>query len=203
MKDLPLDERKLEYTHFSKAVEPSTPSMVCSILIIRQSLGLFLTWHSQITKSISRFLAQNRARNDASNRNEFLLSLAEKKRQLQESADGSALPEPGPSCARTDAKTQNRDVQMKYDIAKNEDGPLRKTMKRGHDAVASDSNPPATTKKQDEVSADRYPALDERLRNIETHVAVLYGELWPIVRTKPCVDTGSQCRLHHVLCSTA
>jgi hypothetical protein len=138
---------------------------------------MVLCFFLQITKSISRFLAQNRAKNDASNRAEFLLSLADKKGILRGADPDSAVADPGPSCARTDAKTQNRDVQMKYDIAKNEDGPLRKTIKREHD------DRPA--KRDDEVvrpdgtndtTAQRHPALDERLRNIETHTAVRYGE---------------------------
>ncbi|KAK0443768.1 hypothetical protein EV421DRAFT_1803181 [Armillaria borealis] len=56
-----------------------------------------------LTKSISQYLSRNRAQNDASNRAEFLRPT---------------------SCARTDAKTLDRDTQMKYDTAKNEDGPL-------------------------------------------------------------------------------
>ena len=133
----------------------------------------------QITKDISRFLAQNRARNDASNRNEFLLSLAEKRRRLD--GHGNSETTPIPSCARTDAKTQDRDVQMKYDIAKNEDGPLRRTMKTG----VSEAETPSTVRERsmananDEAhgspSAARYPALDERLHNIEAHLAVRYG----------------------------
>lgn len=68
---------------------------------------------------------------------------------------------------------------MKYDIAKNEDGPLRKTMK------PVDNNSPSARveiKKEDDatrdlnsLTAERHPALDERLKNIETHVAVRYG----------------------------
>ncbi|KIP06979.1 hypothetical protein PHLGIDRAFT_30226 [Phlebiopsis gigantea 11061_1 CR5-6] len=148
-----LDERKIQHAHFAKGVEPRTPST--------------------ITKSISHFLAQNRARNDASNRREFLLSLAEKNQHLSE-VDGSETGGTGASCARTDAKTQNRDIQMKYDIAKNEDGPLRKTMKRDHETSTDEATSSSKGKAYDEATADRYPGLDERLRNIETHVAVRY-----------------------------
>ncbi|KAK0244449.1 hypothetical protein EDD85DRAFT_199969 [Armillaria nabsnona] len=95
-----------------------------------------------LTKSISQYLSRNRARNDASNRAEFL------------------RPPSDTSCARTDAKTLNRDTQMKYDIAKNEDGPLRRTMK----------------KRVEEEKADEAenPAMSERMANIETHLAVHY-----------------------------
>ncbi len=132
--------------------------------------------NAQITKDISRFLAQNRARNDASNRNEFLLSLAEKRRRLNESGDSASSI---PSCARTDAKTQNRDLQMKYDIAKNEDGPLRRTLKAAppDQALARTvSGKGAMDTTEDYPSAQRYPALDERLQNIETHLAIRYGQ---------------------------
>jgi hypothetical protein len=45
-----------------------------------------------------------------------------------------------------------RDLQMKYDIAKDE-GPLRKT-----------------------INTASKTGLDERVRNLETHLAVRYGE---------------------------
>ncbi|KAJ8494965.1 hypothetical protein ONZ51_g1986 [Trametes cubensis] len=155
----PLDERKLDYVHLADGNKPRS--------------------QTSITKDISRFLAQNRARNDASNRNEFLLSLAEKRRRLNASGD-SAPAEPVPSCARTDAKTQNRDLQMKYDIAKNEDGPLRRTLKSGAPAHANGATSASTDNLHGPIangevpSAERYPALDERLQNIEKHLAVRY-----------------------------
>ncbi|KAI0373941.1 hypothetical protein BV20DRAFT_1111046 [Pilatotrama ljubarskyi] len=151
----PLEERKLDYVHLANGAQPRS--------------------QTSITRDISRFLAQNRARNDASNRNEFLLSLAEKRRRLNENGD-SASSEPLVSCARTDAKTQNRDLQMKYDIAKNEDGPLRRTLKSGA-AVASTSKAAAdsaATSVQDYPSAERYPALGERLQNVEKHLSIRY-----------------------------
>ncbi|KAK7692346.1 hypothetical protein QCA50_003971 [Cerrena zonata] len=145
----PLDERKLSYVHLANDAEPRTPSAVI--------------------KSISHFLAQNRARNDASNRQEFLLSLAEKRQRLghDENAD------PGPTCARTDAKTQNRDIQMKYDIAKNEDGPLRKTMKLSTDPDGNKQSQQNIVR-DDIPTVGRYPTLDDRLKNVETHLAVKY-----------------------------
>ncbi|KAI8994014.1 hypothetical protein BD414DRAFT_481128 [Trametes punicea] len=156
----PLEERKLDYVHVAEGFRPRS--------------------QTSVTREISRFLAQNRARNDASNRNEFLLSLAEKRKRLNESGD--AVPaEPIPSCARTDAKTQNRDVQMKYDIAKNEDGPLRRTLKSGappnsgRAETATRASANGTSASQAGIpTAERYPALDERLQNIEKHLAIRY-----------------------------
>ena len=124
-------------------------------------------------KSISRLLAQNRARNDASNRLEFLQSQAEKRRRLEEQ-DISDTSDPIPSCARADAKTQNRDLQMKYDIAKNEDGPLRRTLRSTVPEEAK-QEPSSTSSSRPDITAERHPGLDERLRNIETHLAVRYG----------------------------
>ncbi|OSD06967.1 hypothetical protein PYCCODRAFT_1403824 [Trametes coccinea BRFM310] len=153
----PLEERKLDYVHVAEGFTPRS--------------------QTSITKDISRFLARNRARNDASNRNEFLLSLAEKRRRLNENGEFVSS-EPIPSCARTDAKTQNRDLQMKYDIAKNEDGPLRRTLKSGAPAAAELSVNASVdnTMTQTEIvpTAERYPALDERLQNIEKHIAIRY-----------------------------
>lgn len=145
--DRNLEERKLDYVHPSTGQSPQA--------------------QSTITKSISQFLAENRARNDSSNRSEFIQSIAEKRRRLnidQHSDDHI------PSCARTDMRQLDRDLQMKYDIAKNEDGPLRRTMK-GH----SRTEPVAPSiPLSDHSETKDQPALDERLKNMEAHLAVRY-----------------------------
>ena len=75
---------------------------------------------------------------------------------------------------------------MKYDIAKNEDGPLRRTMKAGAMPGTDPAQPTAPVKDnshynrsapsaEDFPSVERYPALDERLKNVEKHFAVRYG----------------------------
>ena len=84
------------------------------------------------------------------------------------------------SCARVDAKPQNREVQMKYDIAKNEDGPLKKTI-RGE----RESHPGEQQNRQRidmdhpivkmEDTAYNHPGLLERFTNFETHLAVRFG----------------------------
>jgi hypothetical protein len=140
----------------------------------------------KINKSISAFLAKNRARNNASNRSEFLYTLAEKKHKLFDDQNGGDTA-PIPSCARTDAKPIDRDLQMKYDIAKNE-GPLRRTVKA---AVAEETSTekrkgeqnkaaviPDASSDQDldeRATAARYPGIDERLKNVEAHLAIRYG----------------------------
>ena len=139
----------------------------------------------QINKSISELLARNRARNDASNRAEFLHT--NRRLHASEASEVSRLGEDetdqveSASCARTDARTVDRDVMMKFDIAKNEDGPLRRTLK------VNEINRP-TDKAIDNdhsVTASRHPGLDERLKILETHLAMRYGKVLPIPLTRP------------------
>ncbi|KAK7005810.1 hypothetical protein R3P38DRAFT_3404535 [Favolaschia claudopus] len=176
-----LEERKLDYVHTKNPASQTS-----------------------ITKSISAFLAQNRVNNDASNRTEFLKSLEEKKRKRddddasRDNPDGDDAPnDVSSSCARTDAKVLDRDAQMKYDIAKNSDGPLRRTTRqkaKGPAAPDAQIAAPTTTatrtktkaaankdKKasspdevKSEAASDANFGLDKRLGSIETHFAVNY-----------------------------
>lgn len=60
---------------------------------------------------------------------------------------------------------------MKYDIAKNEDGPLRRTMK----GVAGDKGrQKELLALHDDAEGDQQPATDQRVKNIEEHLAVRY-----------------------------
>ncbi|KAN0129263.1 hypothetical protein V8E53_012962 [Lactarius tabidus] len=154
--DRSLEERKLDYVHIEKGAEPRSPSA--------------------INKSISELLARNRARNDASNRAEFLHP---SKRFRTTDASGDLPSNEGDddiehtSCARADAKTTDRDVMMKFDIAKNEEGPLRRTLT----AEVKVENQIPTDERADGsslVTAKRHPGLDERLKNLETHLAMRY-----------------------------
>lgn len=142
-----LEDRKLDYVHLSG--------------------GQHARSQSTITKSVSQFLAENRAKNDASNRSEFLQSIAEKRRRLdiREDVDDTI-----PSCARTDTKQLDREVQMKYDIAKNEDGPLRRTVQGVNRKEAQEK----LVALSDGSESKDHPAFDERLKNIEAHLAVRY-----------------------------
>ncbi|KAF8606362.1 hypothetical protein BDV93DRAFT_604361 [Ceratobasidium sp. AG-I] len=120
---------------------------------------------SQNVKNISRFLADVRSRVDQSNRDEFV------RRKRPRPADPSApvppheVPSAATGSARTDAIKLNRDVQMKYDIVKNEDGPLGKTMK-SKDVHAL--NHAAAT-----LSTSR-AAFNDRFETIESHLALKY-----------------------------
>ncbi|KAN0132028.1 hypothetical protein V8E53_010065, partial [Lactarius tabidus] len=118
---------------------------------------------SAINKSISELLARNRARNDASNRAEFLHP---SKRFRDDDIEHT-------SCARADAKTTDRDVMMKFDIAKNEEGPLRRTLTaevKAENQIPTDERAGGSSL----VTANRHPGLDERLKNLETHLAMRY-----------------------------
>jgi hypothetical protein len=166
LQERPLGERKTEYIHLSNGAEPQSQTSVSFLSLRPSSRGSTV---SKVTKSISQFLAQNRAKNDASNRTEFLESLAQKRRRLNVDSDSN---EPIPSCARTDAKYLDQDVQMKYDIAKNEDGPLRRTMKG---VTGEQGGQKELRALHDEAEGSQQPATDERVKNIEEHLAVRYG----------------------------
>ena len=113
---------------------------------------------SQTIKEISLFLARNRARNNVSNTTEFL---SQRSRDPEGDPQGDAF-----SCARTDAKSVNRDLQMRYDIAKNEDGPLRSTLRTEQ-----------TSTSEGLVASAGQTVLESRLRDVEDHLAVYYGIL--------------------------
>ncbi|KAJ7647006.1 hypothetical protein FB45DRAFT_892046, partial [Roridomyces roridus] len=163
----PLEERKLEYIH---APNPASPT--------------------SLTKSISAFLAQNRARSDASNRTEFLQTLAEKRKRINDDAsrdNPDGVSDEITSCARTYAKSIDRDAQMKYDIAKNVDGPLQRTMRqkvveplpaeptrpRTKSTAARELKKSAAAAVVDPPS-ELHLGVDQRIRDIETHFSVRY-----------------------------
>ncbi|KAA1472829.1 hypothetical protein DENSPDRAFT_801659, partial [Dentipellis sp. KUC8613] len=159
----PFEERKLDYMHLENGSTPRS--------------------QTSVNKSISLFLARNRARNDASNRNEFLT--ARKRRRIEQPSDEDATPAgESASCARTDAKTIDRDVMMKFDIARNEEGPLRRTIKTEDEdtksGIIENGTPLRAAETADRVTAQRHPGLDHRLRNIETHVAIRYVPSPPV-----------------------
>jgi len=62
---------------------------------------------------------------------------------------------------------------MKFDIAKNEEGTLRRTLK----VELKDENMRPLDKVTEDgrlVTSNRHPGLDERLKNLETHLAMRY-----------------------------
>lgn len=148
-------------------------------------------------------MAKNQARNDASNRAEFLSSLVERRKHQRvgdgdddsahstsiDSSDAMGSDIGGKTCARVDAKAIDRDAQMKYDIAKDDCGPLSRSAKAGLlsekgkmkssplEAEGMETKPKTTIKQEidEDIPSTRYPGLDERLKNIEDHIAVRFG----------------------------
>lgn len=108
---------------------------------------------------------------------EFLKSIQREEKPLSDEVETKNA-----SCARLDAKTIDREEQMKYDIVKNEDGPLSKTMKQEKEKEfeQTDGIGPSKPSGSNNLgvidTAKRFPALDERLRNAEQHLAVRYGK---------------------------
>ncbi|KAK2461078.1 hypothetical protein APHAL10511_006925 [Amanita phalloides] len=161
--DSDLDQRKLAYVRSATGANPQS--------------------QTSINKTISQFIARNRARNNASNRAEFLHSLDEIRTSMA-SAASDVDTSSWASCARTDMKTIDRDAQMKYDIARNEDGPLKRTMKatetKAPDQLREKPGSIVAFSKGTEqelamsLTPDKHPGLDERLVNIERHLAVRY-----------------------------
>lgn len=59
---------------------------------------------------------------------------------------------------------------MKYDIAKNEDGPLRSTLRTDQSPSTGDPTAPG-----------HESILESRLRDIEDHLAIRYGTLYRMI----------------------
>lgn len=114
---------------------------------------------------------------------------------------------PIPSCARTDTKPVDRDLQMNYDIAKNE-GPLRRTVKAavGEESSGAEERQEEQKKTaiihdassdqdmEERATATQYPAI-ERLDNVETHLAIRYG--FTITTPNPRCPTQVPRGPHH------
>ena len=78
-----LDDRKLAYVHLSNGTQPKSPTSVRPTPSEQHHhrstfFGVVCRW---VDKEISVFPAKDHARNDASNRAEFLYSLAEKEKR--------------------------------------------------------------------------------------------------------------------------
>lgn len=86
-----------------------------------------------------------------------------------------------------DAKVIDRDAMMKFDIAKNDEGPLRRTMqssslKKGQEDISSVSGG-----KSAEWDTSSLGGLDERMKNLEEHLAIRYGKAFDSVYYSGCL----------------
>ncbi|KAG2200870.1 hypothetical protein INT46_006432 [Mucor plumbeus] len=102
----------------------------------------------EVDQRINTFIQAKQSELDESNRTEFLSRHDPKADDV--------------TCARTDAREINRNIQMKFDIVNNEDGPLARSLLAFNDK--SKSNETTETA----VAAD----TTERLNNIEEHLNV-------------------------------
>ncbi|KAG2174366.1 hypothetical protein INT43_004389 [Umbelopsis isabellina] len=104
--------------------------------------------NEELRNRIEKFIQAKKSEVDASNRTEFL--------QRKESGENEG-------CARTDAREIDRNIQMKFDIVNNEDGPLQRSL------VTSASHVKVGSTIRKESGAD------ERLQNLEDHLNIRYG----------------------------
>ncbi|KAI9496435.1 hypothetical protein BDB00DRAFT_750654, partial [Zychaea mexicana] len=111
--------------------------------------------NDEIQQRIQTFIQAKQAEVDASNRTEFL------NRVDPTSADVT--------CARADAREINRNIQMKFDIVNNEDGPLARSLMSSHEHVQVSTAAAA-------AAGDQTAASDERIRNIEQHLNVTFDD---------------------------
>ncbi|KAI9310756.1 hypothetical protein BX666DRAFT_2021610 [Dichotomocladium elegans] len=103
----------------------------------------------QVEQRIQTFIAAKQAEVDASNRTEFL-----------NRADPTST---DITCARADAREINRNIQMKFDIVNNEDGPLARS------TLSSSSVPKTGQEKQ--ISDEGHC---ERIDNISAHLNLVF-----------------------------
>lgn len=138
-------------------------------------------------------LAANRARSYRSNTEEFIH--VSKRQRLSEPIsnieDTPMQDLESSSSARTSAKKVDRETQMKYDIAKNPDGPLGRTMQsklvtqERRDGLGQGTGGSLISPLLKAALAAgtptiaRHPGLQERYDNIETHLGIRWGEYVP------------------------
>lgn len=115
----------------------------------------------EVDQRMNTFIQAKRNELDESNRTEFLS-------RHDPSADDV-------TCARTDAREINRNIQMKFDIVYNEDGPLARSLSTFNDKkqhskdTASLSN---SNNSSEKVTVD----ATERVNNIEQHLNIRLDE---------------------------
>ncbi|KAI9244816.1 hypothetical protein BDA99DRAFT_528720 [Phascolomyces articulosus] len=109
--------------------------------------------HDEIQQRIQTFIQAKQSEVDASNRTEFLSRVDPSSSEL--------------TCARADAREINRNIQMKFDIVNNEDGPLARSLMSSNDHVQISTGSATTTMES---------ALEERIQNIEQHLNVSFDD---------------------------
>ncbi|ORZ21554.1 hypothetical protein BCR42DRAFT_407804 [Absidia repens] len=114
---------------------------------------------NQVQQRINTYIQAKQHDVDASNRAEFLNRPDPKGEDV--------------TCARADAREINRNIQMKFDIVNNEDGPLARSL-ISSSATTDDqrsSNATDNQKRNDQVATE---VMEERLGNLEAHLNVQF-----------------------------
>ncbi|KAI7853887.1 hypothetical protein BDC45DRAFT_510356 [Circinella umbellata] len=109
--------------------------------------------NNEIQQRIQTFIQAKQTEVDESNRTEFL------NRVDPTSSDVT--------CARADAREINRNIQMKFDIVNNEDGPLARSL------ISSSTNNNNNNNNHEKISTTE-TILNERIQNIEQHLNVSF-----------------------------
>ncbi|KAI8990977.1 hypothetical protein BDF20DRAFT_13182 [Mycotypha africana] len=107
----------------------------------------------EVDQRINNFIQAKQHELDESNRTEFL-------NQRDPSADDI-------TCARTDAREINRNIQMKFDIVNNEDGPLARSR-------TTQEEPKRPTGVDKASSTSTGADVSERLNNLQEHLNVKF-----------------------------
>ncbi|CAG8531944.1 12807_t:CDS:2 [Acaulospora colombiana] len=130
--------------------EPSydeNPARKIQRLISPQTVQIKAT-NSEIEQRINAFIQLKKSEINDSNRAEFL---------RKSSSDDVS------SCARSDAAEINRNIQMKFDVVNNNDGPLARSTFSSKNQINDGKKRPLT---------ELPSGVEERLQNIEKHLGV-------------------------------
>jgi len=115
----------------------------------------------EIEERMIQFMASKREQINESNRQEFIKGRVPNTELSGASTSAQEADAEDDGCARVDARKLNRTIQMKLETVKNE--ALTKTNPKTH-AQQSDLSIASS-------------GLDERLRNIQTHLNLRFGKL--------------------------
>lgn len=116
----------------------------------------------EIEERMIQFMANKREQINESNRQEFIKGRVPNVDPSGTNTDAQGADAEDDGCARVDARKLNRTIQMKLETVKNE--ALTKTN-------------PKTHAQQSDLSITSN-GLDERLRNIQVHLNLRFGELY-------------------------
>ncbi|KAI9308629.1 hypothetical protein BJ944DRAFT_259859 [Cunninghamella echinulata] len=113
--------------------------------------------NNEVQQRIDTYIQAKQQDIDTSNRAEFLSRSDPKGEDI--------------TCARADAREINRNIQMKFDIVNNEDGPIARSLVSNTTQSSSSTN---TNNNNNNNIMNNHIIVDERLKNIESHLNVQF-----------------------------